>query len=322
MAGSAGEYAMRSLLLVAILILQPCLMDVAVAQTFQNLTIDVEGLTSVMAREEPNVSVPSGAVTLGRTTTVAIGYLLERCGFAVQSAGPIEPPALAGWVVVLTPTKVVGDEVTFRARWTRGGALEEKWLGTRMEEITLRAGEVRPLDSFIPFSPAVGRAVRERCHASSTTLQLRVTALPRPQKDSRVFVTDLWLVDRLPSGAEKTELVSVRGRLNEATPFYFETLTDGDAAIEFLGQFTAALEGGTVVMNLDIYRDLAVRVGGGGRGTGGKNATTIRLEPDSVVAIELPRSADEIMGFANHAFSIRIRTRELRFGSAYGAVFR
>lgn len=314
---------MRSSLLAAMLILQPCLPRTAAAQTFPNLTIDVEGLVNgVMAQEELNVSVPSGAVTVGRTITTAIGYLPDRCGFSVQSAGPIESPALAGWVVVLTPTKVLGDEVTFRARWTRGGALEEKWLGSRMEEITLRAGEVRPLDSFIPFSLAVGHAVRERCHAISTTLQLRVTSLPRPQKDSRVFVTDLWLVDRLPSGAEKTELVSVRGRLNEATPFYFETLTEGNATIEFYGQFIAALELGTVVMNLDVRRNIGFNEGGRGSARGDKNATAIRLEPDSVVAIELPRNGDDALGFASHAFSIRIRTRELRPSSLAGALFR
>ena len=69
---------------------------------------------------------------------------------------------------------------------------------------------------------ASARGVRARC-----TLSVAVEHCAGARPDRRLLAVDLWLVDRLPGGKERSQPLSLRGLYNQPIPFYFDTLTAG-----------------------------------------------------------------------------------------------
>lgn len=287
------------------------------AQTFQHLTIDMEGRTiGLNGGEQPNTGMSSGPVVIGKTTSAGFAKTSDMCGFAV--APRLQPGAVSGWNVDVTPTAVEGDAVTFRVRWLRsrdenrdssspGGTLD----------LTLRPGESLPLD-LVPLSPSVTMPY-ERCKVRATSLHVAVNYWPRAQDDRRLVVTDLWLIDRQQDGTERSQALSLRGLFNQATPFHFDTVTDGAVSLELFGEFMVAPGSGSLAMTLKTRSRLTEN---------GTSSTTVRygalvrarqvdsviqLKPGEVVAVALPRLSESDGGaFATRTFSLRVQSRQVR----------
>ena len=50
-----------------------------------------------------------------------------------------------------------------------------------------------------------------------------------------MIAVDLWLVERLPDGTERSQPLSLRGLYNQPIPFYFDTLTEGTKTLDVFG---------------------------------------------------------------------------------------
>jgi hypothetical protein len=145
----------------------------------------------------------SWPTTTGRTKSAA--FSVVGCGFVTvrfDAAGTLEKGALAGWRVEITPTKVVDHAVTFRLRWTR--ALDNIAKGVPPSEdveLTLKPGESRPIDT-VPVQPAgnpAGGPMWRQGGVASVSVDF-------PEMDNRLFGADIWLVERLPDGTERSQL--------------------------------------------------------------------------------------------------------------------
>lgn len=304
-------------LAIAMLVLQLGVVRMAGAQTFEHLTIDMEGRTiGLNGGEQPNTGMSSGPIVIGKTTTAGFAKTDNMCGFAVSSK--VQPGAISGWNIDVTPTAVDGDAVTFRVRWVRSrDENRDSSSPSGNLELTLRPGESLPLD-LVPLSPSVTMPY-ERCKVRATSLRVGVNYWPRAQDDRRLVVTDLWLIDRQQDGTERSQALSVRGLFNQATPFYFDTVTDGAVSLELFGEFMVAPGNGLLSIKLTTRSRLTEN---------GKSSTSLRqgamrrarqvdsviqLRPGEVVAVELPRLSESDAGaFAKRTLSLRVQGRQVR----------
>lgn len=153
----------------------------------------------------------------------------------------------SAWVVEITPLRVAGDAVTFRLRWVRArdnGRPSTQPGGER--EHTLRPGQSLPLD-VIAGPPPEGSS--EPCVRS---LRVGVERTPTPDQDRRLLAVDLWLVDRMPDGTERSQALSLRGLYGHPIPFYFDRLTEAAIALDLFGdvQVTRGGDGGAATISL------------------------------------------------------------------------
>ena len=164
----------------------------AEAQTSDHLRIDVEGSSiGPDGGEQPNTSMSTGPIVIGKTTSAGFAKLPSMCGLAVAST--LQPGATFGWNVDVIPRKVDGDAVTFRVRWVRSrdeGKDSSSPAGDL--EWTLRPGESLPLD-VVPLAPA-GTMAPESCKVRAMSVRIAVKFWPRTEEDCRLVVTDLWLI--------------------------------------------------------------------------------------------------------------------------------
>ncbi len=150
-------------------------------------------------------------------------------------------------------------------------------------------------------------------------LRVGVSYWPRPIEDRRLVGTDMWLVERLQDGTERGQVLNLRGSFNRATPFYFDTVTDGGATLEFFGEFTLTTTVDRLTMKLEVRSRL---IENGGASTALREGNlwrsraiepTVTFAPGEVIAVELPRLSESDSGaFADRTFSIRIRSRQIR----------
>jgi len=184
-------------------------------------------------------------------------------------------------------------------------------------ELTLRPGQSIPVD-IVPLSPGV-KMPYEQCGVRATMLRVGVNYWPMPIEDRRLVTTDLWLVERLLDGTERGQTLSLRGSFNRATPFYFDTVTDRGAALEFFGEFTLTTIGDHLTMRLEVKSRLiengraSTAISEGNLWRSRRVNPVLTLAPGEVVAVELPRLSESDSGaFAGHTFSIRVRSRQIR----------
>ena len=291
----------------------PCLFVFAAptrAQTFQHLIIDVEGrVISVNGGEQPNTRMSTGAVVIGQTTNASFSKSPIMCGFAVSGAKALAADAVSGWLVGVTPLRVDNDAVTFRLHWTRDrdpnqGATP---MGADVE-LTLRPGESLPID-MIPLPPAVTMPY-QKCGVRATSLHVGVNYWPRLEDDRRLVTTELWLVERLPNGVERSQPLTLRGPFHQATPFYFDSLTDGPTTLDLFGEFTLAAGDDVWTLALKVRSRLvdSGRVSTSLRESGNyfrsRSVTpTLKLRPGEVIDVELPRLSENDSGaFAGRTY--------------------
>lgn len=287
------------------------------AQTFDHLRIDMEGSRiGPDGGEQPNTFMSTGPIVVGKTTSAGFAKLPDMCGLAV---GPtLQPGATFGWNVDVTPRKVDGEAVTFRVRWVRSrdeGRDSSSPAGDL--EWTMRPGESLPLD-VVALAPAATMP-SEPCKARAMSLRIAVRVWPRTEEDRRLVVTDLWLIDRQPGGAERSQALSVRGLFNHPTQFYFDTVTEGGVSLDLFGEFRVAPDGKSMVMKLETRSRLtqngrsSMILRDGAMMRARQVESVIQLKPGEVVAVELPRLSENDAGaFANRTFSIRVQSRQVR----------
>lgn len=113
---------------------------------------------------------------------------------------------------------------------------------------------------------------------------------------------------------------SLRGQLNQRTPFYFDTVVDRGVSLDFFGEFTPIFDNGSLVVKFET-RSRLIHEGNssltlpvnGNLYMARRVESTLRLKGDQVVAIQLPRlSENETGAFADRSDSIRIRTKQIR----------
>jgi hypothetical protein len=287
------------------------------AQTFEHLSIDVRGNTiGAKGGEQPNAGMSTGPIVIGKTTNAGFAKMPDMCGFGV--AARLLPGAISGWTAEVTPVRVDGDAVTFRLRWVRSRDENRDSSSPSGDvELTLRPGESLPID-MVPLSASV-KMPYENCGVRATSLRVEVNYWPHAQNDRSLVATELWLVERAPDGTERSQALSLRGRLNEKTPFYFDTLVDGGTALDLYGGVTVTSVGDSLTVHLETRS----RVTESGRSStvlrdgrmmrAREVESEIEVKPGEVVAVELPRlSENETGAFANRTFSIRVRTRQIR----------
>ena len=139
----------------------------------------------------------------------------------------------SAWTVQVTPTGRVGDAVTFRLQWVRSRDNGKPSTVSDDTKLTLRPGQSLSLD-VMPQSPEAS-APPSSCVVKALSLGVAVEHEPEPDQDRRLVAVDLWLVERLQDGKERSQPLSLRGLYNQPIPFYFDTLTESTKTLDVFG---------------------------------------------------------------------------------------
>jgi hypothetical protein len=278
------------------------------AQTTGDVQISVVPyeLTSNGAEKRLNGSYVTGPLTIGQP---AIGlFSFSGCGsFTVAvPPNPFREKAVAGWRVEITPLKVVKHAVTFRLRWVR--ALDTSGGFTPANEdieLTMGPGESRPIDS-VPVPPNAATIDGRPCRAKAESLRVSVDF---PDFDRRLIGLELWLVERLPDGKEKSQLQSLRGVPNRPMPFYFDSVTDGTKRFDIFGKIVTDPQQDGVEVLVETVRSRA-DAGQDGYQASQWFRSTVHMKPAETVDVALPARGEP--GLANRTFSIRIQAKQIR----------
>jgi len=266
------------------------------------INVDASTMTSP-GGEEPRVG--GGADPGEPGTTVRHGFSLrpDRCTWAASRV--VEPDADLGWAVEITPVRVVNDAVTFRLSWAR--TRDDGKTSTQPKhdvEMTLRAGESIPLDSVHRSCPGRPRTIGH-------SLRVSVVQYPDPDYDRRLVALDLWLVEKLGDGSERSQPLSLRGLYHRPIPFYFDSLTQGSLVLDIFGEVTAAPGDRTSDVKIVTRSRIFDPGQPPGRPFPRETTAAIKITPNEVVSVQLPQVPDS-SAFASRALSLRIRVRQLR----------
>jgi len=172
------------------------------------------------------------------------------------------------------------------------------------KELTLRPGQALTLDLIPQSDEASGACV-------SLSLSVGVVYWPEPDQDRRLLAVDLWLVERLPDGKERSQPLSLRGLYYRPIAFYFDSITEGALALDIFGEVTAAPGDRTSDVKIITRSRIFDRSQPPGRPFPRETTATIRITPNEVVSVQLPQVADS-SAFSSRALSLRVRMRQLR----------
>ena len=161
-----------------------------------------------------------------------------------------------------------------------------------------------PLDS-------VYRGCASQPRTIGQSLRARVIRFPDPDYDRRLVALDLWLVEKLQDGSERSQPLSLRGLYHQAIAFYFDSITEGTLVLDIFGEVTTA--------PADRMSDVKIvtrsRIFDPGQPPGRpfprETTATLRITPNEVVSVQLPQVAGS-SAFASRALSLRVRVRQLR----------
>ena len=265
---------------------------------------------------------------IGKTVAHAFSRLAGQCGTGVGPA-PLGDTGVASdgsmkkvesaWTVQTTPTTLAGEAATFRIQWTRSRDNGKPSTVGDDAELTLRPGQALTLD-LMPQSDAASGA------CASLSLSVGVVYWPEPDQDRRLLAVDLWLVERLPDGKERSQPLSLRGLYNQAIPFHFDTLSASTKTLDVFGDLqispgteTTAIKMTTRSRVIDLQpppRPPGYPVGAPWPHVYvGSTTATLQVGPSEVVSVPLPpvgRGGADAEAFAARALSFRIRVRRIR----------
>ena len=282
------------------------------AQTPEDFQVLIRGNTiAADGGEKWSVGMSTGPATVGKATPAVFSF--ESCGnFAVSGGYAWRQNApTAGWRAEMTPLRVEDGALTFRLRWTRALDPGKAAIPPAEDvELTLRPGESRPLDSV----PVAAARTNEGtpCKIATATLRVSVEHYPSDEFDRRLVSAAVWLIERLDSGAERSESIALRGLPNRPMPFYFDRISDGKAALDISGHLIARPHAG----GLRVAVQTRGRWGEYSFDDQGRPVTsrwtesTLEVKPDEIVEVKLPRL--DTGPFTNRSFSLRLRARQLR----------
>jgi hypothetical protein len=253
-------------------------------------------------------------------------FSVRPCGaFTIEAKeeGAFADGATTGWRVHLTPLGMSAGAVKFRLQWTR--ALDTgREMSPKSEdiELTLRPGESRSLDSVVvPPDKNTGRPCPitdnrgKQIELSRVGLRVSVEYTPHESLERRLVGVDLWLIERTPAAAERTQSMSVRGLPHRQMPFYFDAITEKEVSLEVSGHVAASPEGAAIAVQLQTRNYLGPAVFDW---RDGKRAATryvdsrLQLKPGETVEVALPKREGSAGPFAARRYAIRIRARQLR----------
>jgi hypothetical protein len=290
----------------------------AAAQTLDKLSVTIDAfIVFPNVGEQPRVGGGADPSEVGQTVRHGISQPSGRCYMSLSRT--VEPNAAVGWEVQLTPIRVVDDAVTFRVMWAR--VRDEGKAASQAKgdvELTLRPGESVPIDT-VPqkcTDPVKGPSL-------GTTIRASVKRWPYPDQDRRLMSVELWLVEKLQNGSERTQALSLRGLYHHPIPFYFDRIMEGQTALDFLGDVTIAPGGQTSDVTLVTRsRVFDSKIPLGYNDYPSKTTAKVQLRPDEVVSVELPKVGcmdPHRLGpctpsavFGSRVFSLRIRVRQIR----------
>jgi len=215
----------------------------------------------------------------------------------------------------VTPTRVVGDAVTFRLRWQMaGGRMQADRISLEFSEALPRPDEIeltlRPGESWPVYT--LRNIAGYSCRGTSS-IRVSVDNYPWEEDERRLVVADLWLVERLANGSEaqRSQPLSVRGLPNRPSAFYFDRIVDANVTLDIYGTLISRLESGVIAISVETRS----RWVPGSRNFIGPQRSVkadIQVKPAETVEIRLPTLGDEAGPFAKRTYSIRIRARQLR----------
>ena len=311
---------------VGLVAMQLSAVTVVSAQTAEDMVIAVSAhqTRTTGAEDAPGMFLSTGA--LDRQTSGSGRFSVGRCGaltLAARAEGPFEEGATTGWRVEIIPVRVSEGAATFRLKWTR--ALDtsgERGPASEDVELTMRPGDSRPMDAvLIPPDKETGRRCTvwdnhgKQVEYSSVALRVFVRHRVWPLQERRLMSADLWLIERLPDGAERTQSLTVRGLPHHEIPFYFEAIRESSQSLEIFGSVTVRPEAaGTAV-------ELATNCRWGPAAFDWRKETNVqirqadsrvRVRPGETVEVALRPLADSVEPFTARRYAIRIRSQQLR----------
>jgi hypothetical protein len=304
---------------VGVLIVPLAALDAARSQTFDDVQVVVRGYElRANGGEHSEVSFSTGPVVVG--TSESGVFSVRGCGLFGVSSGSSSfmEEAATGWRVEVTPLRVVNHAVTFRLRWLRALDNTKGFTPAGGDvELTLKRGESRPIDS-VPVPTGAKTLDGGPCKVSATSLRVSVDYYPDEQFDQRLVAADLWLIERLPRGGDRTQSLALRGLPNRPMPFYFDSIVEGTISLDIHGQVVARPEKTAMAVTLQTrsrWGDNPLPTGP--YRTAGNSEqrwveSMIQVKPGETVEVGLPKLGAGAGPFANRVFSIRIRARQLR----------
>jgi hypothetical protein len=138
-------------------------------------------------------------------------------------------------------------------------------------------------------------------------VSLRVTAEFPELLERRLLGVDVWLVERLPNGTERSQLQSIRGTPHRPMSFFFDRISERN--LDIFGNFIGEPSQDGVEVNLEAI-GAHFDTGQPGYQAARWTRATLRLKPDETVEVPLPRDVPRVYGDGN--FALRIRARQLR----------
>ncbi len=322
---------MKACVIALIIVLQCASAGRADAQVVDGLRIEVRvAVGRADGGDRPNTGFFIDPTNIGKTSTFAFSRLADVC---VTHVGPAPPGDLgeapdgtmkkldSAWTVRVTPTGRAGEAVTFRLQWTRSRDNGKPSSVSDDVHLTLGPGQSQSLD-VMPQAPNAS-APPAVC---TMYLSVAVEHVPEPDRDRRLLAVDLWLVDRLPGGTERSQPLSLKGLYNQPIPFYFDTLTEGTKTLDVFGDLLISPGERTSEIKITTrsrVADLkpAQRPAGYPAGAPwpeqyvGLKTATLRLVPNEVVSVSLPPVGDggtDAAAFAGRNLSFRVRVRQIR----------
>jgi hypothetical protein len=295
---------MKTLISSAIITLAFAAMARAQTDGVERLAITVQGATmSSPGGEQRRVGGGANPNEPGKTVRHGFSLRPASCSFAVSRV--VESGADLGWAVEITPVRVVNDAVTFRLAWARtrdeGKASTQPRSDT---ELTLRPGESIPLDFVHHSCPSQSQRI-------GASLRVAVERYPDPDYDRRLIALDLWLVEKLVDGTERSQPLSLRGLYHRPIPFYFDSITEGAMVLDIFGEVTVASGDRTSDVKVMTRSRIFDPNQPPGRPFPRETTATIRITPKEVVSVRLPQVVDS-SAFASRALSLSIQVRQLR----------
>jgi hypothetical protein len=280
-----------------------------------------------------NTAVLVDPDSIGKTARIAFSRLTGQCGLGVrhepvgdlgQASDGTTKNVYSAWAVQVTPTAQPDEAVTFRLEWKRTRDNGKASAVGDDTVLTLRPGQSLSVD--VMRQSADASEPPGSCRIKSLSLSVSVERDPQPDQDRRLLAVELWLVERLPDGKERSQPLSLRGLYNQPIPFYFDTLTEGMKTLDVFGDLRVSLGGPTTEIKITT-RSRVVSLEPEPRPPGfpvgapwpanyvGSTAATLQLVPNEVVSVALPpvgRGRADAAAFAARPLSFRIRVRQIR----------